>query len=111
MTQENRYQSFETFWPFYLSQHRNRTCRNLHILGTSLGILWLGYCLFTAQYALIPISLVLGYGFSWIGHFGFEKNRPATFIYPKWSFMGDFRMMKLFFSGKLEAEVTKYHLQ
>jgi hypothetical protein len=107
---EKRYQSFEEFWPFYLSQHSNATCRNLHLLGTSLGILFLIYCIATAQYALIPLSLVFGYGFSWIGHFVFEKNRPATFIYPKWSFRGDFRMIRLFYSGKLGQEVKKYGL-
>jgi hypothetical protein len=109
-TTERRYQSFEEFWPFYLSQHTNAICRNLHLFGTSLGILWLIYCLATGQYPLIFFSLILGYGFSWVGHFFFEHNRPATFTYPKWSFRGDFKMMKLFYTGGLKAELSKHGL-
>jgi hypothetical protein len=108
---EKKYQSFEEFWPFYLSQHRSFICRNLHVVGTSLGVVFLIYVLWTAQYRLLILAPVIGYFFAWIGHFLFEKNRPATFIYPKWSFMGDLRMIKLFFSGKLKEELGKNHIQ
>jgi len=106
-----RYPSFEAFWPFYLSQHRNRTCRNLHFIGTSLGIVWLIACLATGHYAWLPIALVFGYAFAWVGHFFFEKNKPATFTYPKWSFVGDFKMLKLFYTGGLDAELAKHGMQ
>lgn len=32
------------------------------------------------------------YGFAWVGHFFFEENKPATFIYPVYSLLGDFRL-------------------
>ena len=48
---------------------------------------------------LLAMPLV-GYGFAWMGHFFFEKNRPATFKYPLWSLMGDFRLFFETVSGK-----------
>ena len=105
---QSRYQTFEAFWPFYLSQHSNLTCRRLHVLGTSLALIFFGFCFITQKFSLLPISLFFGYGFSWIGHFVFEKNRPATFIYPKWSFLGDFKMLQLFYTGKLGQEIKKF---
>jgi hypothetical protein len=39
------------------------------------------------------IMPICGYGFAWIGHFFFEKNKPASFKHPLWSFIGDIRMM------------------
>lgn len=107
ITAQKTYQSFEEFWPFYLSQHANPVCRVLHVFGTSLGILVLANGLSNGRWRAIFPALVLGYGFSWIGHFFFEKNRPATFTYPKWSFRGDFVMLKLFFTGKLNAELAR----
>lgn len=105
------YQSFEEFWPFYLSQHSNDICRRLHVIGTLLGLIWLTVCLIRQTPAWILLAPVIGYGFAWTGHFGFEKNRPATFKYPKWSFIADFKMMLLFFSGGLDAELERHGIR
>jgi hypothetical protein len=43
---------------------------------------------------------LVGYGFAWVGHFVFEKNTPATFKYPLWSLMGDFRLFFETVTGK-----------
>ena len=102
-----RYQSFEEFWPFYLGQHRNRVCRGLHLWGTTLGLVTLVYGLSQLAWWAFPAALVVGYGHSWVGHFFFERNKPATFQYPLWSFLGDWKMMKLFYTGKLGAEVER----
>ena len=77
-----RYESFSAFYRFYLSEHRNRTCRRLHFAGTSLGVVCLALALASGRWWLIPVGLVTGYAFAWSGHFFFEKNRPATFRYP-----------------------------
>ena len=84
------YNSFQEFYPFYLSQHQNSICRLLHFIGTSLIILLLIF------YVRSPLDLIIlpfiGYGLAWVGHFFFEKNKPATFQYPIYSFLGDFVM-------------------
>jgi hypothetical protein len=133
--EEKPYDSFESFYPFYLSQHENETCRRLHFIGTSLVILFalyehkVGLALLPAGllgFGLVPllmdnshglfemaavvlsfllsvysltgsvrngvICLSIGYSFAWIGHFGFEMNKPATFIYPTYSLLGDFKL-------------------
>ena len=89
---EHRISSFTEFYPFYLGQHANRTCRRLHFVGTSLVIIILAYALLEGRLVLLWLMPVFGYGFAWIGHFVFEKNRPATFQYPLYSLMGDFVM-------------------
>lgn len=105
------YQNFEAFWPFYLSQHSNDICRRLHVVGTLLAVVWLTVCLIRQTPGWLIVAPVIGYGFAWTGHFGFEKNRPATFKYPRWSFIADFKMMFLFFSGGLNAELERHGIR
>lgn len=84
--------SFAEFYPFYLSEHSNRTCRRLHFVGSSLGLVCLALAICLRQPWFVLLGLFLGYAFAWIGHFGFEHNRPASFKRPLYSFMGDWRM-------------------
>ena len=87
-----RYKSFREFYPFYIHEHSNRTCRRIHVVGSALVLVSLGVAIVTRNpWWLLGMPLV-GYGFAWVGHFFFEKNRPATFQYPLWSLMGDWRM-------------------
>ncbi|KZY28143.1 MULTISPECIES: DUF962 domain-containing protein [unclassified Oleiphilus] len=95
------YQSFKEFYPYYLSEHSNATCRRLHFLGTALVILLLVTLISTQNWSLLIALPLVGYGFAWVGHFFFEKNRPATFTYPLWSLMGDFVMFKDMLLGKV----------
>ncbi|ABZ77541.1 membrane protein-like protein [Shewanella halifaxensis HAW-EB4] len=88
-----RFESFGEFYPFYLSQHVNKTCRALHYVGSSLVVVILIYALLSHQWWILGLLPVIGYGFAWIGHFVFEKNRPATFKYPLYSFMADWLML------------------
>lgn len=102
MSQQSRprLSSFAAFWPFYLSQHAHPASRWLHFVGTSAAISNAVYSVVTLQPWLLPLSLVMGYGPAWIGHFIIEKNRPATFTYPLWSLMGDFKMLASMLVGK-----------
>ena len=88
----SRYRSFREFYPYYLSEHRNATCRKLHFAGSTLVLLLLVAAIATQTWWLLWLVPLAGYGFAWVGHFAFEKNRPATFTYPLWSFMGDWVM-------------------
>lgn len=101
MNTATEFSSFAQFYPFYLGEHQNRTCRRLHFVGTSLVIATLLYALTMAAYADLVLLPVFGYGFAWIGHFFFEKNRPATFKYPFYSLLGDFVMYKDICTGRI----------
>ena len=104
MPQSNvkQYRSFSEFYPFYLSQHRNIICRRLHFVGSVLVLLVLFYCVFNGLWASLFWLPVIGYGFAWLGHYFFEKNRPATFIYPLYSLVGDWVMFKDILTGKIK---------
>lgn len=86
------YRTFHQFYPFYLSEHSNRTCRLLHFIGTTIAVALLIAAVITRTWWLVLVALVQGYTFAWIGHFFFERNKPATFTYPWLSFLGDWRM-------------------
>ncbi len=100
--------SFEEFWPYYVSQHRNPVSRRLHFVGTSLAMA----CV--AVSPLMPPALLaaplVGYGLAWIGHFAFEKNRPASWHSARhfaWSLRGDLRMWRLIAIGDMDAEIER----
>ncbi len=95
------YPSFRAFYPFYLSQHADLTCRRLHVVGSTLVLCLLAYTLWSQQWGLLLALPVLGYGFAWVGHFVFERNKPATFEYPLYSFMGDWVMYWQWLTGRL----------
>jgi hypothetical protein len=101
-TSPKRYRSFAEFYPFYLSEHVNRTCRRLHFIGTSIVIAVAIVALATQRWQLLLLMPLAGYGFAWVGHFVFEKNRPATFSYPRYSLIGDFVMWKDILIGRIK---------
>jgi len=100
-TMAQRYRSFREFYPYYLGEHSNRTCRRLHFVGTSLAVLQWAAALVAGAPWLVLSGLVTGYGFAWLGHFAFEKNRPATFTYPLYSLIGDFAMARDILVGRI----------
>jgi hypothetical protein len=93
--------TFAEFYPFYLGEHSNRTCRRLHFVGSSLSLGCLLLVFTTGNLYYLLLGLLCGYGAAWIGHFGFEKNKPASFKRPLYSFMGDWVMYKDILIGKI----------
>ncbi|AUL73005.1 hypothetical protein ATS72_005010 [Pseudoalteromonas sp. 13-15] len=100
--QEPTFNSFKAFYPYYLKEHRNVTCRRLHFIGSLLVLMVIITALLSQKYALLWLLPVIGYGFAWVGHFFFEKNRPATFKHPFYSLWGDWVMFKDILTGKIK---------
>ena len=97
----SQFASFSEFYPFYLSEHSNITCRRLHFVGSSLSLGCLVMLVASGNPWWLLFALFCGYGFAWVGHFFFEKNRPATFKYPFYSFVGDWVMYKDILIGRI----------
>jgi hypothetical protein len=93
--------TFAEFYPFYLSEHRNRTCRRLHFLGSTLALVCLAMLLAGQGWRWGLWALLAGYGCAWVGHFAFEKNRPASFKRPLYSFLGDWVMYRDLWLGRI----------
>ena len=102
---EKQYKTFRDFYPYYLTEHLDPTCRTLHFIGSCAVLAALALALITGNawwFAAMPLA---GYGFAWLGHFLFEKNRPATFTYPLFSFAGDWVMFYQLLTGKIPFNV------
>lgn len=97
----SRFSSFREFYPFYLSEHTHRTSRRLHFIGTCGVLVLVAVAILRGNPWWLLAALLCGYGFAWVGHFFFEKNRPATFKHPFYSFMGDWVMFKDILIGKI----------
>jgi hypothetical protein len=92
MSGETAFRTFRDFYPFYLREHANRSSRRLHFIGTSLALALLILTLATRIWWIAVVALAEGYAFAWVGHFFFERNKPATFRHPWFSLMGDWRL-------------------
>ena len=97
----SRFACFRDFYPYYLSEHSHRTCRRLHFVGTTLVLLIVALALYSRQLRWLWLAPIAGYAFAWIGHYRYEKNRPATFRHPLYSLMGDWLMYWHLLRGKL----------
>jgi hypothetical protein len=97
-----KFKSFSEFYPFYLGEHRNTVCRLLHFCGISIALALLIFAILTSTWWLIAVAVVQGYAWAWVGHFGFEKNKPASFKQPIYSFIGDWVMWFQLLTGKLK---------
>lgn len=99
--------SFQEFWPYYLSEHSKPETRAIHALGTTVGTACAIALVATGKWRFLPLALIPGYGAAWLSHFLIEKNKPATFQHPLWSFISDYKMLALMATGRLDSELQK----
>jgi hypothetical protein len=104
---QRTYNSVAEFWPHYVAEHSKPSTRLLHLAGTALALACLIWFVVIGKWWLFPLALIPGYGAAWIGHFFIERNRPATFQYPLWSFMGDYKMIWMMLRGRMAGEVQE----
>lgn len=102
-----RIKTYTEFWDFYVAEHSQPLTRLLHFAGTSLGIVLLVWFIKNGIWYYFPVSLAVGYAFAWFSHFVIEKNKPATFEYPLWSFISDYKMMFYMLTGRMNSEVER----
>ena len=102
---QNKYKTFKEFYPYYLSEHKKPITKIFHAIGSLLSLFFLILFL-KINYYLLPIVLLIGYGFAWISHLIFEQNKPATFKYPWWSQIGDHHMTWLMLTGRLKTALN-----
>jgi hypothetical protein len=98
---EKKFETFDAFYPFYLSEHSDRMTRRLHFAGSALALVCLAMLILTMNLWWLLAGVLCGYGFAWVGHFVFEKNQPASFKQPLFSFMGDWKMFWQILTGKI----------
>jgi hypothetical protein len=101
-TDPKSFRTFAEFYPFYLAEHSNVTCRRLHFVGSTLSLACVGLLFATQNIYWLGAAVLCGYGFAWIGHFLFEKNRPASFQRPLYSFRGDWAMYRDIWAGRIK---------
>jgi len=104
---EKTIETYREFWDYYVSEHSKPLTRFLHFVGTSLGLALLFWSIAAGRWYLFPLFFVVGYAFAWFAHFVVEKNRPATFKYPFWSFISDFKMIWYMVTGRMESEAER----
>jgi hypothetical protein len=107
MREKAAIRSYREFWPYYLSEHRKPRTRALHLAGTAVTTALLLFAIATANIWPVPLAIAAGYGLAWFAHFVVEKNQPATFRYPLWSLISDFRMAATWLSGGLHRELER----
>ena len=106
---EEDFKSFEEFWPHYVAEHSRTGTRALHAVGTLVGTGLLVALAARGKWKMLPLALLPGYGAAWIGHFLVERNRPATFRHPLWSFVGDYKMLGFVLTGRMQEEIARLH--
>lgn len=99
--------TYPEFWDFYVREHSEPLTRYLHFIGTTSGIILLIWIIRSGNWIYTPLCFIIGYAFAWFSHFVIEKNKPATFQYPLWSFISDYKMIFYMLTGKMNREVER----
>jgi len=104
---EERIETFEEFWPYYVREHSKKATRTIHFVGTTAAIALVGYAAIRRKVWPLFVAPLAGYGPAWFSHFFIEGNKPATFKYPRWSLQADFVMWSKIVRGTMDEEVAR----
>ena len=104
---DKRIENYGEFWDFYVAEHSEPLTRYLHFVGTLLALVLLVWILRTGNWLYFSLCLIIGYAFAWLAHFFVEHNKPATFKYPVWSFISDYKMMWFMLTGRMNREIER----
>jgi hypothetical protein len=104
------YKDFHEFWTFYVREHSKQGTRILHFIGTTALLVLLSAGILNSSASTLLAGVVAAYASAWTGHFVFERNLPATFRYPLFSLLADFKMYGLMLTGRMEKELQKIKL-
>jgi hypothetical protein len=107
MTTNSPIETYADFWPYYLQEHSKPETRAVHYVGTAVSLGCVLVAIATGNLLFVLGALIGGYGPAWIGHFFIEHNRPATFTYPLWSLVSDYRMFFRWLTGGLSGDLAR----
>lgn len=100
--------NYSEFYLFYLTEHRSMMSRRLHAAGSGFGIYFVSKAIRQRKPKYLLYGLLSGYACAWVGHFVFEKNKPASFKQPFYSFISDWRMLSDIVRGNLSLKDRKF---
>ena len=106
--ESRRIETFEEMWPYYLNEHRLPATRWWHFAATNIALAAIGVGVFTGKLWILPAAIVTAYGMAWFSHFFIERNKPATFTYPLWSFAADIKLWRLMWTGGIKKELDQH---
>jgi hypothetical protein len=98
--QQRGFGSYDEFWPYYVAMHSRSSTRWVHLTGTLTGAALTAVGIATMQWWLAFALPVCGYGAAWPSHWLIERNNPASFGHPLWSFRGDVQMITTMLRGR-----------
>lgn len=100
--------NYHEFYRFYLTEHRHIISRRLHVAGSSIGLYCFTKAIRQGKPRYFAYGLLSGYACAWVGHFIFERNKPASFKQPVYSFISDWRMFADVLRGNISLIDLKY---
>jgi hypothetical protein len=104
---EQRFRTFDEFWPHFVRIHAKKATRLVHFAGTTAAVVCITGGVVLRKPLLFAIAAAAGYGPAWAAHSFIEKNRPASFDYPLWSLQAGLLMWTMILTGTMDAEVER----
>jgi len=99
---EEKFKSFQDFYPHYINEHSKCSTKLCHVFGTLGLILFFSLGVLYSNVLLWLCGIALAYLCAWCSHCFMEHNCPATFRHPLYSIFADFKMTFELLTGRRE---------